>query len=128
MKRIMAVVLMVMVLVINVTTVQAAEKKINENRVKRLAAEYEMDLADAFSENEAKARAIEYSVSYKEIAKDIYDVSITFEVYKKYVYEYHKIYDSEDDYDLTEYGIKDGKRIELSDLNDYLEEKFPELK
>lgn len=129
MKRIMTVVLMVVLMVsFGGTTTKAAERR-NENKVKREVAEYECEIADALSENEAKARAINYSVNYKEISKDIYDICVRFEIYKKYVYEYHFIYDALEDEDLLDYGINEyGKRIDMSKLDDYLYDKFPELK
>lgn len=131
MKRIMTVVLMVVLMVsFGGTTVKAAEsERKNENRVKREVSEYEHDIADALSENEAKARAIEYCVNYKEISKDIYDICVTFNIYKKYSYEYHFIYDALEDEDLLDYGINEyGKHIDMSKLDDYLYDKFPELR
>ena len=90
--------------------------------------EIEEDLEEGFmEESEAFRRAVSYNVYSRELGGDIYDITVEFEVYKRYTYECHFIYDAVEDDGLGAYGIIDGERVDEDDFEDIVMGKFPEL-
>lgn len=130
MKKMFMMVVVTMIMVLGFITPVKAEtisQKMLEMRVRHEVADYEESISDGIMEEEALLKAIEFSVDYEDLGNGIYDICIKFVIYTKYEYEYHFTYDAYDDYELADYGVKDGKRLSTKELNKYLEEKFPEL-
>lgn len=129
-KKVVIMVSLVMVLMLGVIVNVKAEtvsQKMLDNRIRHEISELESDISDSLCDSEARVRAIDFSVDYEDLKDGIYNICVKFVFYTKYEYEYHFVYDAYDDYNIAEYGVRNGVRMESTDLSKYIEDKFPGL-
>lgn len=86
--------------------------------------EFNEELNDWYEEEEIKNAS--HSISYKEIEKGIYDCKFIFTM-EQDSYEFHVIYDSIEEEELSVYGVRYGIRIDHEDLEDLAIHEHPEF-